>query len=200
VGSLVAAQERAREQAERPRRVPRFVVGDASISASGSSAVDEAADLAGGDAGAASGGRRRRLGFGDEQAFQAAKAAADLRAAQYRAAFLEQARLSPVEQTAFDETVRSMNDELAQAADELAEVLGSRGRRLSPRDVADIGARVLDVYRRADDRFKGGLHEAGQAALERTDFDILTQIDLGAFRRLGDAVETLGVSESRREP
>jgi hypothetical protein len=57
--------------------------------------------------------------------------------------------------------------------------------------MADIGARVLDIYRRADDQFKASLDENGRAAARKTDFDLLTQIDVGAFERLGQTLETL---------
>ena len=53
--------------------------------------------------------------------------------------------------------------------------------------MADIGAQVLDIYRQADDRFKAGLDDNGRSALDRTDFDLLTQVDLGAFERLARA-------------
>jgi hypothetical protein len=192
MGSLMGAQERAREQGQL-RRVPRFLVPDA-----GPASAEESAPAERNGDGPDGGRRRRRFGFGDDKAFAAAKAAADMRAGQYRAAFLEEARLPPAQVAAFDESIKKMNEELGKAADELAESLATRTRKLGPRDIADVGARVLEIYRGADDRFKAGLDEGGRAALERTDFDILTQIDLGSFRRLGDRMEALGVSEIGR--
>jgi hypothetical protein len=193
MGSLMAAQERAREQGQL-RQVPRFLVPDAGPA----SAEDSPESQRTGDGGADGGRRRRRFGFGDDKTFAAAKAAADMRAAQYRTAFLDEARLAPAQQMAFDESIKKMNDDLARAADELAESLATRTRKLGPRDIADVGARVLEIYRSADDRLKAGLDDAGRGALERTDFDILTQIDLGAFRKLGDRMEALGVSDLGR--
>jgi hypothetical protein len=138
------------------------------------------------------GARRRRFGL-DAQGFAAAKAAADLRSAQFRSAFVEAARLPPEKQQALEQLVRQMNGELAKAADELAESLRARGRKLSPRDFADVGARVLDIYRRHDDRFKASLDDAGKAALGPTDFDLFTQFDVGGFQRLAETAEALGV-------
>jgi hypothetical protein len=57
--------------------------------------------------------------------------------------------------------------------------------------MADVGAKVLDIYRRADDRFKAGLDQRGRQALEATDFDLLTQVDLGAFERLAERLSTM---------
>jgi hypothetical protein len=89
-----------------------------------------------------------------------------------------------------------MNAELTKVADEVANQL--RGRpKLAPRDMADIGARVLDVYRQADDRFKQTLDQRGKAALQNTDFDLLTQVDLGAFERLAEQVADVQVATPR---
>jgi hypothetical protein len=119
-----------------------------------------------------------------------------VRAAQYRAAFLEQADLTPQARVTFDQTIAGMNAELTKVADELANQL--RGRpKLAPRDMADIGARVLDVYRQADDRFKQTLDDRGKAALQTTDFDLLTQVDLGAFERLAEQVAGLELATPR---
>lgn len=138
------------------------------------------------------GGPRRRF-FGalrDESSFQAAKAAADVRAAQFRAAFFEQARLAPDKQAAVDETIKAMNEELGQAASSLAESLRGRAR-VSPRDMADATAKFLEVYRRADDRLKAGLDQTALEALDRARFDLTTQIDLAAFRELIPVAEAL---------
>lgn len=138
------------------------------------------------------GGARRRFGL-DAQGFAAAKAAADLRSAQYRSAFVEAAALPPEKQQALDQLVAQMNGELAKAADELAESLKVRGQKLTPRDFADVGARVFDIYRRHDDQFKASLDDAGKTALGKTDFDLFTQFDVGGFQRLAETAETLGL-------
>lgn len=143
-------------------------------------------------------GPRRRRGFRwDEEGLQTARAAAEVRAAQFRAAFLERAQLPPEKVRAVDESVQAMNDELTKTADELAESLRQRGRALTPRDIADATARVLEVYRHADDRLQGLFDERAKAAADETGFDPLTQIDLTAFRKLGETVEALGF---RRRP
>jgi hypothetical protein len=184
VGSLVAAQQRARAQSSAP---PRFVPADPR---GGPPAPDP--DRGGrGDAGAG-----RLL---DGQALAAARTAADLRAAQYRAAFVQEAQLPAAGQAAMDQAIARMNQELGRMADEVAGQLESKSK-LSPRDMADLGARVLDIYRNADDGFKAGLDERGRAALDSTDFDLLTQVDLGAFERLAERVSTMQLPRSSARP
>jgi len=195
LGSLMAAQEQAREQAS---RAPRFNPPPPEEMAVRRAEEQPRPGRAGADAGAEV--RRGPFGLGDEATFKAATAAADLRAAQYRAAFLEEANLSPEQQAAFEDSIARMNAELAQAANEVAATLGARAKKLVPRDMADVGARALDIYRRADDKFKAGLDDQGRAAVEKTDFDILTQVDLGGLRRLAETVDQLGVSTPRRTP
>jgi hypothetical protein len=179
MGSLVAARDRARS-------VPRFLTPDGG-----------AGDPAG-TADSPTGPRRRRSMFADGGAdgFAAAKTAADVRAAQFRAAFVDEAHLSPERQSAVDRAINGMNEEFARAADEIAESLRTRpaGQKVRPREMADIGARLLDIYRRADDGFAASLDEQGKAARERTEFDLLTQVDLGAFRKLGETLESVGVT------
>jgi hypothetical protein len=180
MGSLVAARERARS-------VPRFLVPDGGVRAEEGEAEPRP--------------RRRRSMFGDggAETFMAAKTAADVRAAQFRAAFIDEAHLSPERANAFDRTINGMNEDFARAADEIAESLRNRpaGQKVRPREMADIGARLLDVYRHADDAFTASLDEGGKQARERTEFDLLTQVDLGAFRKLGETLEAVGVSDLR---
>jgi hypothetical protein len=176
LGSLAAARDRARS-------VPRFLAPDGG-----------AEEPARGD-----GGHRRRrsmFGEGSGERLAAVKAAADVRAAQFRAAFAEEARLSPEHGNALDHAINSMNEEFAKAADEMAESLRTRsaGGKVPPREMADIGARLLDIYRRADDGFAASLDEQGRAARARTEFDLLTQVDLGVFRKLAETLETDGVT------
>jgi hypothetical protein len=183
LGSLAAARERANQAAAEgaPKRVPKFVAPD-QVEGSGADQPDNQPD----------GGRKFR--FGDPETFAAAKAAADLRAAQFRAAFLEEAKLPPAAAETLDATVKGMNEELSRAADEIAKDLESRREKtgkVSPRDLADVGAKVLDIYRRSDDKFKAGLDDNGRAAAERSNFDLLTQIDVGAFERLSQTLQTM---------
>jgi hypothetical protein len=170
MGSLLAGRDRARAGgAAAP--VPRFVTPPPGEANDATHAGDRAT--------AAEGAAARR----PEDALAAARTAADLRAAQYRAAFLEQAGLSREAQAALDDSIAGMNRELGRVAGEAARALEARSK-LSPRDMADIGARVLEVYRQADDRWKAGLDARARAALESTDFDLMTQIDLGVFEGL----------------
>ena len=142
---------------------------------------------------------RGRL-FGDGQGFAAAKAAADLRAAQFREAFIAEARLSPERQTALDGTIKTMNDEFAKAAAEIADTMAARGKAVTPRDMADVGVRLLDIYRRADDSMKAGLDDTARAALDRTRFDALTQIDLQSFQKLAETMENADIVTPGRAP
>lgn len=188
--SLVEARAQAEQTAPGERRdVPRFVppANDEAPAPPPRPSVEIEANRTRGDAGTEE--RRSRA-----DAFRTAKAAADLRAAQYRTAFLDEAKLGPAGVTAVDTSVKTMNDELGRAADEIVKDLAARrerAERLAPRDLADIGARVLDIYRRADDQFKAALDDNGRAAVRKTGFDLLTQIDVGAFERLAETIETL---------
>jgi hypothetical protein len=183
IGSLAAARERARS-------VPRFVGAGADA---GAAAPEPTADEEEGR-----GRRRRRSMFGDggAQGFASAKAAVDVRAAQFRAAFVDEARLPPERVASLDQTVAQMNQEFAKAADEIAEGLRQRpaGGKLRPREMVDMSARLLEIYRRADDSFNAGLDEGARAARDRTEFDLLTQVDLGAFARLAETMESVGVT------
>jgi hypothetical protein len=179
MGSLAAARERAQS-------VPRFVAPDGGARAEAEPSRPRE--------------RRRFFADGGADAFAAAKSAADLRAAQFRAAFFEEARLTPERQTAVQQVIDHMNTDFGKEADEIAETLRKKGQKVRPRDMADIGARLLDVYRRSDDALNATLDENGRAARDQTEFDVLTQVDLGAFRRLGATMEALGVSEMGRAP
>jgi hypothetical protein len=182
MGSLMAARDRA--QAAPP---PRFVVPDGGPPAEPSGGRPDG------------GGRVRRIfGDGGAEAFAAMKTATDLRAAQFRTAFVDDAGLSPEKEQTFQGTIDKMNQEFAKAADEIAETLKAKGQKVRPRDMADIGAKLLEIYRRADDSFMGALDENGRAAQARTQFDVLTQVDIGSFRRLAETMEALGVSQPLR--
>jgi hypothetical protein len=180
MGSLMAARDRAQS-------VPRFVTPD------GGAAAEPARQRPDG------GGRGRRLfGDGGAEAFAAMKTAADVRAAQFRTAFVDEAGLSPEKEQTFQGTIDKMNQEFAKAADEISETLKAKGRKVMPRDMADIGSKLLEIYRRADDSFTAGLDEDGRRARDRTQFDVLTQVDIGSFRRLAETMEQLGVSQPLR--
>jgi hypothetical protein len=181
MGSLMAARDRAQS-------VPRFVVPDGGAAPEPASARPD-------------GGRARRLfGDGGAQAFAAMKSAADLRAAQFRSAFVDEAGLTPEKEQSFQGIIDKMNEEFAKAADEIAETLKAKGQKVRPRDMADTGARLLEIYRRADDAFTAGLDDAGRTAQTRTQFDVLTQVNIGGFQRLAETMEALGVSQPLRGP
>jgi hypothetical protein len=144
--------------------------------------------------------RRMRLFGKDGEGFAAAKAAADLRAAQFRSAFIAEARLSPEKQNALDGTLSTMNTEFAKAASEIADDIARKGKAIRPRDMADVGVKLLDIYRRADDAMKAGLDDAGRAALEKTNFDPLTQVDMDAFRKLAETIEGSEVAAPGQAP
>jgi hypothetical protein len=195
LGGLAAARERAQARAS----VPRFNPPEKPLVAEPPpERAPQAAnpDETQGDPP----GTRRRPRIFDGEAFAAAKAAADVRAAQFRAAFVSEARLSPDKQNALDATINNMNDEFAKAASQIAEDLASRGKTIRPRDMADVGVRLLDIYRRADDSLKAGLDDYGRAALEKTQFDPLTQIDMEAFRKLAETMESADIATPGRAP
>lgn len=153
------------------------------------------------DAGTEDGSRRRRE-FSREQ-FAAARAAAEIRAAEHRAAFVEAAELGPGATATLDATIKSFNDELKTTADEVVRELEGRLARqttIHPRDVIDLGARFLDVYRRADDRFLNGLDREARAAADRSDFDLLSQVDIGALEGVAETMRKLpdGVLRGQR--
>jgi hypothetical protein len=178
MGSLMAARDRA-------QTVPRFVVPDAG-------AADPPRDRP-------DGGRRRIFsGDGGAEVFKTMKTAAELRAAQFRTAFVEEAGLTPEKEQAVQQVIDKMNQDFAKAADAIAESLKAKGQKVRPRDMADIGSRLLDIYRHADDAFTAGLDDTGRAAMARTQFDVLTQVDIGGFQRLAETMEQLGVSQPLR--
>jgi hypothetical protein len=189
--SLLEARAQAGEGPRNERTgVPRFVPSpgddEAPEPVPGPAAERDPEQAIGGDGGV----QERRA---KAETFRAAKAAADLRAAQFRIAFLEEAKLPAASVTALDASIKTMNDELGRAAEEIVKDLTKRREtndRLLPRDVADIGARVLDIYRRADDQFKSALDDNGRAAVRKSNFDLLTQIDIGAFEHLAESIET----------
>jgi len=188
LGGLLGARERAMGPGGR-LPPPRFDVRPPR--------PDEAEPAAPGARDAGADARRRKGMFGNET-FAAAKAAADLRASQYRAAFLEQAHLSPDKEATFNDNIKKMNDDFGKATDDMAALLREKGRKATPRDLADVGARLLDVYRKTDDQFRAGLDPAGQGAADRTRFDLLTQIDLGSFQKLAETMESAGFAEPER--
>jgi hypothetical protein len=181
MGSLMAARDRAQEAP------PNFVTPEAPK-------ADEHAEKPDG------GARRRRslLGDGGAQVFAAMKTAADVRAAQFRTSFVEEAGLTPEKEQSFQKIVDQMNQDFAKAADEIAENLRQKGEKVRPRDMADVGAKLLDIYRHADDAFSGSLDDDGRRAQARTQFDVLTQVDIGSFRKLAETMEAVGVSQSLR--
>ena len=66
--------------------------------------------------------------------------------------------------------------------------------------MADVGVRLLDIYRRTDDAVKAGLDDPGRAAMEKTRFDALTQIDMEAFRKLAETMEGAEFVDPGRSP
>jgi hypothetical protein len=181
MGSLMAARDQA--QAVPP---PRFVVPDGGTASAPSGPRPD-------------GGRGRRMfGDGGAEAFSAMKTAADLRATQFRTAFFDEAGFTPEKEQTFQGTIDKMNQEFAKAADEIAQTLKAKGQKVKPRDMADIGAKLLEIYRKADDSFTAGLDDNGRAAQSRTQFDVLTQVDIGSFRQLAETMEQLGVSQPLR--
>jgi hypothetical protein len=186
MGSLMAARDRA-------QAVPRFQVPDGGLENQPGNTGSRAENQPGKEP------RRRWFGDGGAEGFAAMKTAADLRATQFRTAFVEEASLTPQKEQALQGTIDQMNQEFSKAADDIAEVLRSKGQKVRPRDLADIGAKLLETYRRADDAFTAGLDDEGRRAQGRTQFDILTQVDIGAFKKLADTMEGLGVAQPLRE-
>lgn len=177
LGSLVAAKGRAPAAAP-----PRFVVAD------GGAVTTPAGDAR----------PRERGHFPGHDELGTLRTASQVRAAQFRSALFEAGRFNDEARTRFDAEVKTMNDELAKAAGELAAAMADHPK-VTPRDMADVGARVLDIYRRADDHFKAGLDDAGKAAVASTDFDLITQIDAGAFETLADTLGGRPIARPGRE-
>ena len=55
-----------------------------------------------------------------------------------------------------------------------------------------------NVYLEADKTFRAGLDDGGRRALEHSDFDITSQVDVGAFRDLAETMQSLGVNNPGR--
>lgn len=185
MGSLFAARERADRAAV------------ARVSAEPAAAPPRDVDAAAADAGGNDGGRHRPFrGLGDRKAFEAAKAAADVRAAQFRQAFLEEAHLPPEREAQLDELIKKMNLDFAAEAQKVAALVGEKGDKLAPREMVDVGVRMAQVYQRADDGLRQMLTPAELAAGEKTKFDVLTQVDLGAFETVSQAMERAGAGRA----
>jgi hypothetical protein len=186
MGSLMAARDRAQS-------VPRFQVPDAGPENQPGKGGASAENQPGKEP------RRRWFGDGGTEGFAAMKTASDVRATQFRTAFVEEAGLTPAKEQALQTTIDQMNQDFSKAAGEIAEALRTKGQKVRPRDMADIGSKLLDIYRRADDSFSAGLDDDGRRAQGRTQFDILTQVDIGAFKSLAETMEGLGVAQPFRE-
>ncbi|HEX2570422.1 MAG TPA: hypothetical protein VH877_12765 [Polyangia bacterium] len=139
------------------------------------------------------GGERGRFDPKDPKAFETMRSAAELRAGQYRAAFVEAAHLDARKQQALDEIVRGMNAEVARESERLAATLAQGAGKLRTREMIDVGQALAQIYQRADDRLGQLLDPTEQAAARSTDFDLLTQVDLESVHRLFE------VTTSRQE-
>jgi len=183
LGALAAA---AGQRTQAPVPPPRFVKptgGGAEVSVP--------------DAGA----ERRRRGRLPAESLAAAKVSVEMVGAMQRAQFFDQARLSVDKQAVFDELVKKMNAEIAKATEDLVRMTQAQGSgRPTFRPVADAATRVLEVYRRADDELKAGLDDVGRAALDKTRFDIISQIDLGAFEKVAQAAQRQGEAGGNQGP
>ncbi len=179
--ALRALAAAAAEQGREPRAAPpRFLPPEPSASAPQS------------DAGAE---RRRRGGLRPES-IAAAKAGAEMMGAMQKAQFFDQARLTPDKQAAFERLVKEMNEGIAKEMDGVAALVLKQGRPGPTfRAMADVGARLLDVYRRADDQLKASLDDAGRAALEKTRFDMVSQVDLGILDKLVEVAKQRGEAQ-----
>ncbi len=122
------------------------------------------------------------------ETFETVRTVQGFRAAFARAAFVEKANLGPDTQKHLDETVAHMNAELARAADRAVQLLSKSEGNLKPRQMADLGIDILQAYRKADEDLRAGLDPATQAAMDASTFDLISQVDLGAFTKLQETL------------
>lgn len=139
------------------------------------------------------GGAHGRFDPKDPKSFEAMRSAADLRAGQYKAAFVEAAHLDARKQEALDEIIRGLNTEVARESERLAAELAQSAGKLRTREMVNVGLAMGQIYQRADDRLGQLLDPTEQAAAATTGFDLLTQVDLQSVRGLFE------VTANRRE-
>ncbi len=116
---------------------------------------------------------------------QAAKVGMDIKAAFQKAQFFDQARLSPEKQAAFEDSVKKMNDALSRSLDQIAGLINNKDTKEKPtfRTLLDSTSPFFDAYRKLDDDFKAGLDDGGRAALDKTKFELISQLDLGVVEK-----------------
>jgi hypothetical protein len=156
--------------------------------------AEEDGDEGQGDDGAeGDGGAHVRFDPKDPKSFDTMRSAAELRAGQYRAAFVEAAHLDARKQQALDEIIHGMNAEVARESERLAAELAQGAGKLRTREMVHVGLAMGQIYQRADDRLGQLLDPTQQAAAATTGFDLLTQVDLQSVRGLFE------VTANRRE-
>lgn len=129
---------------------------------------------------------------GTEEDFEAFKTGLDARAAQARAALVEQGDLDDETLATVDEVVARMNAELRDAVDDfVAEALehGEVDRRM----MMELGAEALDIAIAADDGLREALPEEVYARLDDAVVDPFSYIDGSAAESLRRVQDLPGI-------
>jgi hypothetical protein len=124
--------------------------------------------------------------------FESVKTMLKFRAAFARQAFIEKADLGPDTQKHLEETVAQMNAEMAKVAEQAVQRLIDGKGKLKPRQMADLGSDILQIYRKADDELRAGLDPATQSAMDESEFDLFSQIDPSAFDKVQAELRRMG--------
>lgn len=177
--------QRAAAPAVAPSAPPRPQVPPQVAAAPPESPVDDEEEEGQGDGGAGGdGGAHVRFDPKDPKSFETMRSAAELRAGQYRAAFVEAAHLDARKQQTLDEIIHGMNAEVARESERLAAGLAQGAGKLRTREMVDVGQALAQIYQRADDRLGQLLDPTEQAAAAKTGFDLFTQVDLASVHGL----------------
>lgn len=116
------------------------------------------------------------IDLGEAETMQGVKEALDARAAQARAALVEQANLDDEQLAAFDAAIDRMNERLQKQIDLLATQLES-GEQPDRRDLMELGAEGLDAMIEADDTIAEALPPDVRDAIDDELLDPFSHVD-----------------------
>ena len=124
--------------------------------------------------------------------FESMRAAMQIRAAQHRQAFLEEANLDGARTRTLDTIIADFNLDLAREAERAARKLEATNGQPPPvRSMVDTMVDLAQVYQRADDKVQRTLSPAEREVASRKKFDLTNQVDVESLRPLYDAIRKM---------
>lgn len=124
--------------------------------------------------------------FSDPDYFRAAKAKADLRAAQSLMAFMDAAKLNDAQSAQLRTVVADFNHAAEGEVEKLVEVMRIKGQNIPPRDMIRFFSSLATAYLASDNAFQRILSPEQFQTAEQMKFDLLSQLDLNAFKSFSD--------------